>query len=60
MSNKNHKKIIPEERDKIAQWLSQRVGVQEIARRLKRSPSSISEEIKRNIHKEAGYVAIHV
>ena len=59
MSNKNHKKITSQERDKIAQWISQKVGVREIARRLKRSPSSISEELKRNTHKEAGYVAIH-
>lgn len=58
MSN-NHKKITSQERDKIAQWISQKVGVREIARRLKRSPSSISEELKRNTHKEAGYVAIH-
>lgn len=59
MSNKNHKKIISQERDNIAQWMSQKVGVREIARRLKRSPSSISDEIKRNWHKEAGYIAIH-
>lgn len=30
-----------------------------MARRLKRSPSSISDELDRNKHKEAGYVAIH-
>lgn len=59
MSKQCHKKITPEERDKIAQWVSQKVGVREIARRLAKAPSSISEEIKRNAHKEAGYVAIH-
>ena len=59
MSNKNHKKITPEERDKIAQWVSQKVGIREIARRLKRGHSSICAELKRNTHKEAGYVAIH-
>lgn len=47
------------ERDRIAQWVSQKVGVREMARRLNRSPSSISEELARNTHKEAGYVAIH-
>lgn len=59
MSNKGHKKITPAERDNIARWVSQKVGVREIARRLKRSPSAISDELKRNAHKEAGYVAIH-
>ena len=47
------------ERDKIAQWVSQKVGIREIARRLCRSPGAISEELQRNSHKEAGYVAIH-
>lgn len=59
MSTKGHKKITSQERDKIAQWISQKVGVREIARRLQRSPSSISEELERNWHKEVGYVAIH-
>ena len=59
MSKKGHKKITSEERDKIAQWVSQKVGVREIARRLGRSPGSISKELGRNSHKEAGYVAIH-
>lgn len=59
MSNKNHKKITPQERDTVAQWISQKVGVREIARRLQRSPGSISEELKRNTYKETGYVAIH-
>lgn len=59
MTTKGHNKIKSEERDKIAQWIDQKVGVREIARRLQRSPSSISEELKRNSHKEAGYIAIH-
>ncbi len=58
MSNKGHSKIKAWERDKISQWINQKVGLREIARRLNRSPSSISEEIKRNSHKEAGYVPI--
>jgi len=59
MSKKGHTKITSEERDKIAQWVSQKVGVREIARRLGRSHSSICAELERNAHKEAGYVAIH-
>lgn len=57
--SKKHNKISSVERDKIAQWRSQKVGVREIARRLGRSPGSISDELARNGHKEAGYIAIH-
>ncbi len=57
--SKKHNKISSAERDKIAQLVSQKVGVREIARRLARSPSSISDELTRNSHKEAGYIAIH-
>src|SRR3989344_1267961 len=56
---KKHKKITSEERDNIAKWVSQKVGVREIARRLGRSHSSICDELSRNVHKEAGYVAIY-
>ncbi len=59
MPKKSHKKITSEERDKIAQWVSQKVGVREMARRLGRSHSSICGELERNAHREAGYVAIH-
>ena len=59
MQRKGHKKITSDERDKIAQWISQKVGVREIARRLGRSHGSICAELERNAHKEAGYVAIH-
>ena len=59
MSKKGHKKITADERDKIAQWVSQKVGVREMARRLGRSHSSICGELERNSHKEAVYVAIH-
>ncbi len=59
MPRKGHKKITSEERDKIAKWINQKVGVREIARRLERSHSSICAELVRNSHKEAGYVAIH-
>lgn len=55
---KRHKKIQPFERDKIAVWLAQNIKIREIARRLKRSPGSISEEVKRNSF-HGHYVAIH-
>jgi len=57
--SKNHTKITPSERDKIAKWMHQKVTIREIGRRLERSPGSICDELKRNNHKEAGYVAIH-
>lgn len=40
--------IQPNERDKIAFWIGNKLSLREIARRLDRSPSSISDEIKRN------------
>ena len=40
--------IQPNERDKIAFWLGSKLSLREIARRLGRSQSSISDEIKRN------------
>ena len=55
---KQHQKIQPLERDKIAIWLAQNVKVREIARRLNRSPGSICDEIKRNSF-HGHYVAIH-
>src|ERR687896_1568103 len=45
--NKHHKITAPE-RDQIAWWLAGGVTIREMARRLGRSPSSISEELKRN------------
>jgi IS30 family transposase len=36
------------EREDISMWQVQKVGVREIARRLKRSPSTISRELRRN------------
>lgn len=55
---KHHKKITAAERDQIAFWLAGKVAIREIARRLDRSPSSISDEIKRNKY-QGNYVAIH-
>jgi IS30 family transposase len=45
---KKHHKITTSERDQIAWWLACGVTIREMARRLSRSPSSISEELKRN------------
>ena len=53
------KKLNAEERDRIAVWRGQGIRVREIARRLGREPSTISRELSRNGHAEAGYVAIH-
>lgn len=57
MSRKHHK-LLPNERDQIAVWRAARIGIREIARRLKRSPSSIHDELKRNRFGKF-YVAIH-
>jgi len=54
----HHTKITSEERDQIALWLGSKTAVREIARRLGRSASSISDEIKRNKY-QGNYVAIH-
>jgi IS30 family transposase len=54
---KNHNKITWRERDKIAVWLAEKITLREIARRLERSVSSISDEIKRNT-KDGVYTAI--
>jgi transposase, IS30 family len=45
---KPHHKLSSQERDKIAYWHAIGTRIREIARRLGRSPSSISSEIKRN------------
>lgn len=44
----NKPKIKPEERDKIASLLASKTSLREIARKLGRSVSSVSEEVKRN------------
>jgi IS30 family transposase len=45
---KKHHKITAPERDQIAWWLAGGITLRELARRLGQSPSSISEELKRN------------
>lgn len=46
--SRKHKKLTPDERDKIALWRAQKAGIREIARKLGRSSSSIHDELKRN------------
>ena len=55
---KPHHKLVSAERDKIAYWHAIGEPIREIARRLGRSPSSISDEIKRN-RIEGIYYSIH-
>src|SRR4051794_8495809 len=45
---REHVKLFSAERDRIAYWYAIGVSIREIARRLLRSPSSVSTEIKRN------------
>src|SRR5512134_1545783 len=45
---RTHRKLTSHERDKIAYWYAVGERIREIARRLGRSPSSISDEIRRN------------
>lgn len=57
---KKHKKLQPWERDKIAVMRAKKFSEREIARKLDRSPSTISEEINRSKDiKEEEYIAIH-
>lgn len=58
METKHHQKLTGKERDIIAVLLGGGIAVREIARRLNRSPGTISEEVKRNNYKGT-YVAIH-
>ncbi|MBU2592779.1 helix-turn-helix domain-containing protein [Patescibacteria group bacterium] len=53
-----HKKLTPKERDFIAVWRSKGFLVREIARKLRKNPSTISRELKRNRWQDY-YVAIH-
>lgn len=58
METKHHTKLTANERDLIAVWRGGHVTVREIARRLGRSPSTISDELTRNRYGES-YIAIH-
>jgi len=54
----HHTKLTAQERDMIAVWIGGGVRLREIARRLERSVSTISDEVKRNTW-QGHYVAIH-
>lgn len=56
---KKHKKLGPKERDQIALLKAKGNSVREIAKKLKRSPSTISEEIIRNGGLKCEYIAIY-
>lgn len=63
MDSQHHQKLTAKERDLIALWKGGGVSLREIARRLGRSLSTISDEIKRNSFQDSEgvrfYVAIH-
>jgi len=56
-------KLTAQERDLIALWYGQGVSVRQVAKRLRRDPSSISREVRRNNFEDSQgkryYVAIH-
>lgn len=54
----HHTKLSAHERDLIAIWIGGGIKLREIARRLERSVSTISDEVKRNNY-QGNYVAIH-
>lgn len=54
----HHTKLTAQERDMIAVWIGGGIKLREIGRRLGRSVSTISDEIKRNDY-QGHYVAIH-
>lgn len=54
----HHTKLSAQERDMIAVWIGGGIKLREIARRLNRSVSTISDEAKRNDY-QGYYVAIH-
>lgn len=55
----HYTQLSSEERDQIAVWRGQGLGMNEIGRTLGRTGGTISRELRRNGHKQAGYVAIH-
>lgn len=56
---KKANKLTAQERDLIAVWYGQGVSRRQIAKFLRRSPSTISREIERNSFQGRFYVAIH-
>ena len=59
MSKDHHKKLSPDERDLIALLRGKGESNRSVATMLGRSPSTISDELKRNSLKSGEYVAIH-
>lgn len=57
--NKHHIKLTAQERDKIAILLASGYSILAVARELKRSPSTICEEVKNNSFEGKYYVSIH-
>lgn len=58
MDTKHHQKLSSQERDLIAVWKAEGLSLRKIAGRLKRSVSTVSDEIKRNNFR-GYYVSIH-
>lgn len=56
---RSYHRLSPSERDKLAVWKAEGLSSKECARRVKRSVSTISRELKRNSFKGKYYVAIH-
>jgi len=54
----HHTKLTDEDRDKLARWQAQNVSMREMARRLNRSVSSISDEFKKGGQVDGEYIAI--
>ena len=59
MGMKTYQKLTERERDRLARWKAQKLSNKECARRLKRDPSTIGRELRRNRWKAGVYVAIH-
>lgn len=59
MEVKHHAKLTALERDKIAILLASGAGIRSVARELKRSPSTISQEVRNNSFEGKYYVSIH-
>jgi len=59
MSKDHHKKLSPVERDQIALMRGRGESIRNIATVIGRSPSTISDELKRNSLNNGDYVAIH-
>jgi IS30 family transposase len=51
--------LTEKERDMLAVWRGQGLGIREMGRQLGRSAATVSRELRRNGHTQAGYVAIH-